>query len=115
MTEEIKKNVISFLEKSKHIHCCDVNANILKSEDGYYYVCTKNDPQGNKYDYDALIEKASKYHYIVRVMRKEDGHVVIYNYNVPGENLESFLKPYILKETSSKIIEIEKHTPKGLA
>lgn len=115
MSEEIKKNVISFLEKYKHIHCCDIDDNIKKTQEGFYYVCTKNDPLGDKYDKETLIEKAHKFHYIIRVMVVEDEHTVIYNYNVPGENLEKFLKPYILKETCGTIIEIEKYSPKGLA
>ena len=48
-------------------------------------------------------------------MRELDGEVVLYNYDVPNDDLFKFLKSFEENTLDGKIIEIEKYFPEGLA
>ena len=54
-------------------------------------------------------------HYIVRVMREVNGEIVLYNYDVPNDELFRFMKSFEENTLDGTIIEIEKYIPDGLA
>ena len=48
-------------------------------------------------------------------MRVIDGEVILYNYDVPNDDLFKFLKSFEENTLDGTIIEIEKYFPEGLA
>lgn len=58
---------------------------------------------------------AENCHYIVRVMRKNKGETVLYNYDVPNSDLFKFIKSFEENTLDGTIIEIDKYFPENLA
>ncbi len=117
MTDEINKKVINIF--------CKYNANAPKADEemeepvkyfaGFDYVKLKRDNNGRAFKEDKLLEYAQTCHYIVRVMRKVNGEVCLYNYDVPNDKLFKFIKSFENNTLNGVIIEIDKYFPEGLA
>lgn len=82
---------------------------------GYNYVKIKRDDNGKKFYEQNLLSYAKKCHYIVRVMRKLDDEVYLYNYDIKNEDLVDFIKAFDENVLSGTIIEIDKFFPEDLA
>lgn len=82
---------------------------------GFNYVRIDRDSNGNKFNPDLLLQYASNCHYIVRVMRENHGETVLYNYDVPNEDLFKFIKSFEENTLDGKIIEIDKYFPEESA
>ncbi|MDD3149456.1 MAG: hypothetical protein PHV68_01360 [Candidatus Gastranaerophilales bacterium] len=108
MTDDNETKIVKIFNKHNE-------GKMLQSDEGYGYVKIKHDNHGKKFDGNKLVERSKSFHYIIRVMVKEEDSYHIYNYNVTGEKLMEFLLPYTTGENSNKIIEIEKYYPHGLA
>jgi hypothetical protein len=115
MTDIINEKVINiFTRHKKQLPIAD-DEKVIRSEDGFYYVCIKKDENGIPFDKDRLLNSASELQYIVKVMVTYQGHPHIYMYKVPSERLLEFLSPYMNKKKEGEIIEVEKYYPHELA
>ena len=114
MTDEINKKVISIFSKH-HSALPSEHAERVKFFAGFDYVKIDRDNNGKKFNVDHLKNYAHKCHYIVRVMRNIDGEIVLYNYDVPNEQLFKFIKAFENNTLSGIIIEIDKYFPEDLA
>lgn len=114
MTDEINKKVISIFSKHK-------NAEPLNHEErvkyfaGFNYVKIDRDNNGKSFHAEKLLKYAEKCHYIVRVMREIDEETVLYNYDVPNDQLFKFIKAFENNTLNGVIIEIDKYFPEDLA
>lgn len=114
MTDEINKKVINIFSKHK-------NAEPLGQEErvkffaGFDYVKLNKDNNGRKFNAENLKKYAESCHYIVRVMRKLNGEIFLYNYDVPNEDLFKFLNAFENNTLDGTIIEIDKYFPEDLA
>lgn len=112
MSEEINKKVIDIFSKhSKSLPSTEP----VKFYAGFNYVKLAKDNNGNNFVEEHLRSYSERCHYIVSVMRKFDGQVFMYNYNVPHKDLSKFLKSFEENTLDGEIIEIEKYIPEGLA
>lgn len=114
MTDEINKKVISIFSKHKKEEPLGTDEKI-KFFAGFDYVKIKRDANHKPFNAQALLKYAQKCHYIVRVMRNLDGEIVLYNYDVPNEQLFKFIESFENNTLSGTIIEIDKYFPEGLA
>lgn len=112
MSEEINKKVIDIF--SKHNKSLPAQEKV-KFYAGFNYVKLSKDTNGKKFNDEHLKAYSEKCHYIVSVMRKFDGQVFLYNYDVPNKDLFKFLKSFEENTLDGEIIEIEKYIPEGLA
>ena len=87
----------------------------IKFFEGFHYVKISRDKNGKKFKYDYLKQYAEDCHYIVRVMRKVDDEVILYNYDVPNTDLYKFLEKFENNTLNGMIIEIDKYFPEDLA
>ena len=110
MSDEISKKVIDIFSNKDSIE-----VEKPKCFAGFSYVKMNKDANGNKFNPEHLRQYAQSCHYIVRVMRELDGEVVLYNYDVPNDDLFKFLKSFEENTLDGTIIEIEKYFPEGLA
>jgi hypothetical protein len=115
MSDKINKKVIDLFSKNKKNNpsCCDHK--VCKGNDGYYYVCMKQDLNGKPFLEDNLIKNANECYYIVKVMIKQNAHPYIYSYKIPGEDILNFIELFIKGEKDGKIIEIDKFYPEDWA
>lgn len=114
MTEKINEKVISIFSKHKNAQPSEHEERV-KFFAGFNYVKIDKDNNGKKFNAGHLKKYAQGCHYIVRVMRSVDGEVVLYNYDVPNEELFKFIKAFENNTLSGTIIEIDKYFPEGLA
>lgn len=82
---------------------------------GFNYVRIDKDTNGNKFSKELLLKYAQSCHYIVRVMRDCKGETVLYNYDVPNDDLFKFIKSFEENTLDGKIIEIDKYFPDASA
>ena len=82
---------------------------------GFNYVRIDKDTNGNKFNAEHLLKYAQGCHYIVRVMREYKGETVLYNYDVPNNDLFKFIQSFEENTLAGKIIEIEKYFREELA
>ncbi len=82
---------------------------------GFNYVRIDKDTNGNKFNKEHLLKYAQGCHYIVRVMRDYKGETVLYNYDVPNDDLFKFIKSFEENTLDGKIIEIDKYFPDASA
>lgn len=115
MPDKIREKVINIFTRHKKQQPNADDEKVIRSEDGYYYVCVKKDDNGRYFDEKHLLERAVTSHYIVRVLVTDFDHPHIYNYKVPGEKILDFLTPYINGEKAGTIIEINIYYPEELA
>jgi hypothetical protein len=112
VSEEINKKVIDIFSKhSKSLPATEP----VKFYAGFNYVKLTSDTNGKNFNEEHLRAYSEKCHYIVSVMRKFDGQVMLYNYDVPHKDLSKFLKSFEENTLDGEIIEIEKYVPEGLA
>ncbi|MFH0702534.1 MAG: hypothetical protein V2B14_03225 [bacterium] len=115
MSDNINEKIISIFAKHKKKLSSDDDEKVIRSIDGFYYICIKKD-ENNKYlDEKKLTDKSFKYSYIVKVMVKHSEHPYIYSFKVPGEKIVEFLKLYVNGEREGQIIEIDKYYPNEFA
>lgn len=113
MSDEINRNVINIF--SQHNKAPSANSEKVKYYAGFNYVKLTKDHNGNKFNAEHLLQYSKACHYIVRVMREVDGEIVLYNYDVPNDELFRFMKSFEENTLDGTIIEIEKYIPDGLA
>ena len=82
---------------------------------GFHYVKLEKDVNGNPFQEELLLDYSKKCKYIVRVMRKVNGVVSLYNYKVPANKFIEFISKFLNKEFNGEIIEVEKYIPEELA
>ena len=114
MTDKINEKVISIFSKHKNALPLAHDERV-KFFAGFNYVKIDKDNNGKKFNVEHLKKYAGGCHYIVRVMRDIDGDVVLYNYDVPNEELFKFIKAFENNTLNGTIIEIDKYFPDGLA
>lgn len=114
MTEKINQKVISIFSKH-HSSMPSEHAERVKFFGGFHYVKISRDDNGKKFNVEHLKKYAQKCHYIVRVMRNIDDEIVLYNYDVPNDELFKFIKAFENNTLSGIIIEIDKYFPEDLA
>lgn len=114
MTDEINKKVINIFSKHKNSLPSE-HAERVKFFAGFNYVKISKDSNGNPFKADKLRKYAEKCHYIVKVMREIDNKTVLYNYDVPINQLFKFLATFENNTLNGTIIEIDKYFPEDLA
>lgn len=114
MSDEINEKVIDLFQKHSHSKN-DKYDDVIKFFEGFHYVKISRDKNGKKFKYDYLKQYAEDCHYIVRVMRKVDDEVILYNYDVPNTDLYKFLEKFENNTLNGMIIEIDKYFPEDLA
>ncbi len=112
MSDDINKKVIDIF--SKHSQSLPATEPV-KFYAGFNYVKLSKDTNGNRFNEEHLRKFSENCHYIVSVMRKFDGQVYLYNYDVPNKDLFKFLKSFEENTLDGEIVEIEKYIPEGLA
>ena len=114
MTDKINEKVINIF--SRHNNSLpSLHSERVKFFAGFNYVKIDKDNNGKKFNTEHLKQYAEKCHYIVRVMKEIEGEVVLYNYDVPNEELFKFIKAFENNTLSGTIIEIDKYFPDDLA
>lgn len=114
MSDEINKKVINIFSQYNKKLPADGREKV-KYYAGFSYVKLAKDHNGNKFNKDSLLNYSKTCHYIVRVMRELDGEVILYNYDVPNDELFNFLKSFENNTLDGTIIEIDKYFPDDLA
>lgn len=114
MTNELNKKVISIFSKHQSSLPSEHEERV-KFFAGFNYVKLDRDTNGKKFNVDHLKKYAQSCHYIVRVMRNIDGEIILYNYDVPNDELFKFIKAFENNTLNGIIIEIDKYFPEGLA
>ena len=104
MSDELNKKVIDLFSQHK-------TSDKVKFYAGFNYVRIDKDHYGNKFNSEHLLEYAKNCHYIVRVMRENNGETVLYNYDVPNSELFKFIKSFEENTLDGTIIEIDKYFP----
>lgn len=114
MTDDINKKVINIFSKHKQSLPSEHDERV-KFFAGFNYVKINKDGNGKPFKAEKLLKYAQGCHYIVRVMRKIDNEVVLYNYDVSNDQLFKFLKAFENNTLNGTIIEIDKYFPEDLA
>lgn len=114
MTDKINEKVIDIFSRHKKDLPSDHDEQV-KFFAGFDYVKIERDNNDKKFNEAHLKEYAQGCHYIVRVMRKVEGEVVLYNYDVANEDLFKFIKAFENNTLNGTIIEIDKYFPEDLA
>ena len=112
--DEINQKVINIFKRHKSDLPLE-DSDKIKFFAGYNYVKLKRDENGKKFIKPNLLAYAKKCHYIVRVMRKIDGEVCLYNYDIKNEDLVPFIKAFDNNVLNGTIVEIDKYFPEDLA
>ena len=114
MTDEINKKVINIFSKHKNSLPLEHDERV-KFFAGFDYVKISKDNNGRKFNAEKLKKYSEGCHYIVRVMRNIGEEVVLYNYDVPNDQLFKFIKAFENNTLNGIIIEIDKYFPENLA
>lgn len=114
MTDDINKKVINIFSKHKQSLPSEHDERV-KFFAGFNYVKINKDGNGKPFKAEKLLKYAQGCNYIVRVMRKIDNEVVLYNYDVPNDQLFKFLRAFENNTLNGTIIEIDKYFPEDLA
>ncbi len=114
MSDEINKKVINIFSQHNK-KSSSGSSEKVKYYAGFNYVKLNKDHNGKKFNKEHLIKYSKGCHYIVRVMRELDGEVILYNYDVPNDDLFKFLKSFEDNTLDGRIIEIDKYFPNDLA
>lgn len=112
--DELNKKVINIFSRHNNDLPTETEEKI-KFFAGYNYVKLKRDDNGKKFYEQNLLSYAKKCHYIVRIMRKIDDEVCLYNYDVKNDDLVNFINAVENNVLSGTIIEIDKYFPEDLA
>lgn len=114
MADDINQKVINIFSRHKKDEPLS-NDERVKFFAGFNYVKIDKDNNGKPFKQEKLIKYSEKCHYVVRVMRNIDNEVVLYNYDVPNEQLFKFIKSFENNTLNGTIIEIDKYFPEDLA
>lgn len=114
MTDEINEKVISIFSKHNNSLPSEHEERV-KFFAGFNYVKIDKDNNGRKFKAENLKKYAQRCHYIVRVMRNINDEIVLYNYDVPNDQLFKFIKQFENNTLNGTIIEIDKYFPEDLA
>ena len=114
MSDEINKKIISIFSKHKNSQPL-ANEDRVKFFAGFNYVKMNKDNNGKKFNAEQLEKYAQECHYIVRVMRNINDEIILYNYDVPNNQLFRFIKAFENNTLNGVIIEIDKYFPEDLA
>ena len=114
MENEINRKVIDIFSRHNKELPAETQEKV-KFYAGFNYVRIDKDNNGNKFSAEHLLQYAQKCHYIVRVMRTNNGETVLYNYDVPNSDLFKFIKSFQENTLDGTIIEIDKYFPDDLA
>lgn len=114
MTDDINKKVINIFSKHKNSLPSEHEERV-KFFAGFNYVKINKDTNGKSFNVEKLKNYAQSCHYIVRVMRNIDNEIVLYNYDVPNDELFKFIKAFENNTLSGIIVEIDKYFPEELA
>ena len=114
MSDDINKKIID-LFSNRNSDLSQKAKEKIKYYAGFNYVRIDKDHNGNKFNPEHLIEYAASCHYIVRVMREYKGDTVLYNYDVPNNELFKFIKSFQDNTLDGTIIEIDKYFSEDLA
>ena len=112
--DKLNKKVINIFSRHNNDLLTETEEKI-KFFAGYNYVKLKRDDNGKKFYEQNLLSYAKKCHYIVRIMRKIDDEVCLYNYDVKNDDLVNFINAVENNVLSGTIIEIDKYFPEDLA
>lgn len=115
MGDEINKKVIGIFSNHANKTLSEESKEKVKFYAGFNYVRIDKDNNGNKFNPEHLLQYAQSCHYIVRVMRENKGETVLYNYDVPNEDLFKFMKSFDGNTLDGTIIEIDKYFPNSSA
>lgn len=111
MPDKINEKVISiFTRHKKHLPVAG-DEKVVRTDDGFYYICVKKDDNGHFFEADKLLSRANNCHYIVKVMTNGTNHPYIYSYIVQGDKLLEFLSLYINRKKEGQVIEIDRYYP----
>ena len=114
MGDEINKKVIDIFSSHKK-NFTPVHKEKVRYFAGFSYVKLERDNNGKKFSKEHLLKYAQSCHYIVRVMRDVDGETMLYNYDVPNDELFKFIKSFEENTLDGTIIEIDKYFPENPA
>lgn len=114
MSDDLNNKVINIFSQHNKA-ASSPGSEKVKYYAGFNYVKLNKDGNGNKFNSEHLLKYSKTCHYIVRVMRELDGETVLYNYDVPNDELFRFMKSFEENTLDGTIIEIEKYIPDGLA
>lgn len=114
MSDELKQKVINIFSRHNQ-ELPPVTEEKVKYYAGFNYVKIDRDDNGNVFNPEHLKKYAQSCHYIVRIMKKYKGETVLYNYDVPNDDLFKFMKSFEENTLDGTIIEIDKYFPEGLA
>ena len=114
MSDEINKKVIGIFSNHAREHSHNYSEKV-KFYAGFNYVKLEHDNNGKKFSKEHLLKYADSCHYIIRVMREINNDVVLYNYDVPNEELFKFIKSFEDSVLDGTIIEIDKYFPEDSA
>ncbi len=114
MRDEINQKVINIFSKHKNEEP-SLHEERVKFFAGFNYVKLNKDNNGKPFKPEKLLKYAQGCHYIVRVMRNIDNEVVLYNYDVPNDELFKFIRSFENNTLNGTIIEIDKYFPEDLA
>ena len=115
MSENINDKVIDIFKKAHKEAENKTNEPPIKFFAGVNYVRIDEDLNGHPFKKENLLENASKFSYIVRVLRQKNGKHSLYNYSVPFDKIVEFISLFDKNELNGTIIEIDKYTPNELA
>ena len=115
MSENINDKVIDIFKKAHKEEKIKSNEPPIKFFAGVNYVRIDEDLNGYPFKKETLLENASKFSYIVRVLRPKNGKHSLYNYSVPFDKIVEFISLFDKNELNGTIIEIDKYTPNELA
>ncbi len=115
MNENINDKVINIFKKANKREEIQKNEPPIKFFAGVNYVRIDEDLNGYSFKKELLLENASKFSYIVRVLRLKNGKYSLYNYSVPFDKIVEFISLFDKNELNGTIIEIDKYTPNELA
>ncbi len=111
MGENIDDKVIRLFKKIQKNENTATNEPPVKFFAGVNYVRLDEDSNGRPFKKEAILENASKFYYIVRVLKLKNRKYSLYNYNVPHEKIVEFISLFDKNELSGTIIEIDKYKP----
>ncbi len=110
MSDELNKKVINLFADHKKTKVCQ-NGEVCKNSNGYFYISIDADENGRHLEEETLLERASEFYYIVKVMVKIKSKTCINNFKIPGDDLLDFIKLYTDGKGEGRIIEIDKFFP----
>lgn len=114
MSDEIKQKVINIFSRHNQ-ELPPVTSEKVKYYAGFNYVKLDKDTNGNKFSAEHLKKYAERCHYVVRIIKEHEGEIVLYNYDVPNNDLFKFMKSFEENTLDGTIIEIDKYFPEDLA